>query len=91
MMILGALLLLKYLTQHHPICLLDVLGISNLRVCAGIHSCHRFLWHGFCRIARIFTPQQGADENQEVFISLGRGFWRRIQAILTWWGVSVAL
>jgi hypothetical protein len=46
----------------------------------------------FAGIARIFTPQQGRDEPAEVWYLFGAwllaaGF----NAILTWWGVSVAI
>ncbi len=46
----------------------------------------------FAGIARIFTPQQGRDEPQEVWFLFGAwllaaGF----NATLTWWGVSVAI
>ena len=46
----------------------------------------------FAGIARIFTPQQGRDEPAEVWYLFGAwllaaGF----NAVLTWWGVSVAI
>ena len=46
----------------------------------------------FAGIARIFTPEQGADEPKEVWYLFGAwllaaGF----NASLTWWGVSVAI
>jgi hypothetical protein len=46
----------------------------------------------FAGIARIFTPEQGRDEPAEVYYLFGAwllaaGF----NAILTWWGVSVAI
>ncbi len=46
----------------------------------------------FAGIARLFTPQQGRDEPAEVWYLFGAwllaaGF----NAILTWWGVSVAI
>ncbi|MEW6085229.1 MAG: hypothetical protein AB1607_11600 [Chloroflexota bacterium] len=46
----------------------------------------------FAGIARVFTPEQGADEPKEVYYLFGAwllaaGF----NAILTWWGVSVAI
>ncbi|WKZ36744.1 MAG: hypothetical protein QY332_02230 [Anaerolineales bacterium] len=46
----------------------------------------------FAGIARIFTPEQGRDEPVEVYYLFGAwllaaGF----NAILTWWGVSVAI
>lgn len=46
----------------------------------------------FAGIARIFTPEQGRDEPAEVYYLFGAwllaaGF----NAILTWWGVSIAI
>ena len=46
----------------------------------------------FAGIARLFTPQQGRDEPSEVWYLFGAwllaaGF----NAVLTWWGVSVAI
>ncbi|WKZ47689.1 MAG: hypothetical protein QY306_17945 [Anaerolineales bacterium] len=46
----------------------------------------------FAGIARVFTPEQGADEPKEVYYLFGAwllaaGF----NAILTWWGVSIAI
>src|SRR3990170_7920081 len=46
----------------------------------------------FAGIARIFTPEQGRDEPAEVWYLFGAwllaaGF----NAVLTWWGVSVAI
>lgn len=46
----------------------------------------------FAGIARVFTPEQGADEPKEVYYLFGAwllaaGF----NAMLTWWGVSIAI
>ncbi len=71
----------------------DVLG--NLKF-AGIQwsSILAFAFCGidFAGIARIFTPEQGRDEPAEVWYLFGAwllaaGF----NAILTWWGVSIAI
>ncbi len=46
----------------------------------------------FAGIARLFTPQQGADEPREIWYLLGA--WlvgATMNAVLTWWGVSMAI
>ncbi len=46
----------------------------------------------FAGIARIFTPEQGADEPAEVWYLFGAWFLAAaFNASLTWWGVSVAI
>ena len=46
----------------------------------------------FAGIARIFTPEQGADEPKEVYYLFGAWLLAAIfNAMLTWWGVSVAI
>ena len=46
----------------------------------------------FAGIARIFTPEQGADEPKEVWYLFGAWFLAAgFNAILTWWGVAVAV
>jgi hypothetical protein len=46
----------------------------------------------FAGIARMFTPEQGADEPKEVYYLFGAWFLAAaFNAILTWWGVSVAI
>jgi len=46
----------------------------------------------FAGIARIFTPQQGRDEPAEVWYLFGAWLLAAgMNAILTWWGVSVAM
>ena len=46
----------------------------------------------FAGIARIFTPEQGADEPVEVWYLFGAWLLAAIMnAVLTWWGVSVAI
>ena len=46
----------------------------------------------FAGIARIFTPEQGADEPTEVWYLFGAWLLAAaMNAMLTWWGVSVAI
>ncbi|HET9587839.1 MAG TPA: hypothetical protein VFO91_03525 [Anaerolineales bacterium] len=46
----------------------------------------------FAGIARIFTPEQGADEPREVYYLFGAWLLgAAFNATLTWWGVSVAI
>jgi hypothetical protein len=46
----------------------------------------------FAGIARLFTPEQGADEPKEVWYLLGAWLLAAtMNALLTWWGVSVAI
>src|SRR5918996_1924531 len=46
----------------------------------------------FAGIARIFTPEQGRDEPAEVWYLFAAWFLAAsFNAILTWWGVSVAM
>ncbi|HKI52906.1 MAG TPA: hypothetical protein VJ987_02185 [Anaerolineales bacterium] len=46
----------------------------------------------FAGIARIFTPEQGADEPAEVWYLFGAWFLAAaFNASLTWWGISVAI
>jgi hypothetical protein len=71
----------------------DVLG--NLKF-AGIQwsSILAFAFCGmdFAGIARIFTPEQGRDEPAEVWYLFGAWLLAAaFNAMLTWWGVSVAI
>ena len=46
----------------------------------------------FAGIARLFTPEQGADEPAEVWYLFGAWMLAAtMNAMLTWWGVSIAL
>ena len=46
----------------------------------------------FAGIARIFTPERGRDEPKEVWYLFGAWFLAAtFNAMLTWWGVSVAM
>jgi hypothetical protein len=71
----------------------DVLG--NLKF-AGIQwsmiLAIAFCGMDFAGIARIFTPEQGRDEPAEVWYLFGAWLLAAtFNAILTWWGVSVAI
>ncbi|MBI2759643.1 MAG: hypothetical protein HYX49_13350 [Chloroflexi bacterium] len=94
LMIVGALLAFEVFNfSTTQFALADVLG--NLAF-AGFRWATilaiAFCGIDFAGIARIFTPQQGRDEPAEVWYLFGAwllaaGF----NAILTWWGVSVAI
>ncbi len=46
----------------------------------------------FAGIARLFTPEQGADEPAEIWYLFGAWLLAAsMNAILTWWGVSIAI
>jgi hypothetical protein len=46
----------------------------------------------FAGIARLFTPEQGADEPHEVWYLFGAWMLAAtMNAMLTWWGVSIAI
>jgi len=94
LMISGALLafeLFNYSTTEHA--LMDILGEMQF----GAIRWSTLLSIAFCGIdfagiARLFTPEQGAAEPKEVWYLFGA--WlvgAAINAILTWWGVMMAL
>ena len=93
-MILGALIafeIFNYSTTDHA--LGDLLG--NLTF-AGIQwstiLALAFCGIDFAGIARLFTPEQGADEPKEVWYLFGAWLLAAtMNAILTWWGVSMAV
>src|SRR5574338_147770 len=94
MMIIGALLafeVFNYSTTQFA--LLDVLGnlaFGGMRWATILAIA--FCGIDFAGIARIFTPEQGADEPKEVYYLFGAWFLAAaFNAILTWWGVSVAI
>jgi hypothetical protein len=71
----------------------DLLG--NL-VFAGLHWATilsiAFCGIDFAGIARLFTPEKGADEPKEVWYLFGAWLLAAtMNAILTWWGVSMAV
>ncbi|HLO31003.1 MAG TPA: hypothetical protein VK249_17785 [Anaerolineales bacterium] len=94
MMIIGALLafeVFNYSTTQFA--LRDVLGDLTF---AGFRWATilavAFCGIDFAGIARIFTPEQGADEPKEVYYLFGAWFLAAaFNAMLTWWGVSVAI
>lgn len=93
-MIIGALVafeIFNYSTTEFA--LGDVLGDLNF---IGIRwstiLAIAFCGIDFAGIARLFTPEQGADEPAEVWYLFGA--WvlaAAMNAMLTWWGVSVAI
>jgi hypothetical protein len=94
MMIIGALLafeIFNYSTTQFA--LRDVLGdltFAGMRWATILAIA--FCGIDFAGIARIFTPEQGADEPKEVYYLFGAWFLAAaFNAILTWWGVSVAI
>jgi hypothetical protein len=93
-MILGALIafeIFNYSTTDHA--LQDLLGnlqFANMRWATILALA--FCGIDFAGIARLFTPEQGADEPKEVWYLFGA--WliaATMNAILTWWGVSMAI
>ncbi len=93
-MIIGALLafeVFNYSTTDFA--LTDVLGnltFAGLRWSTILSLA--FCGIDFAGIARLFTPEQGADEPMEVWYLFGA--WvlaAAMNAALTWWGVSVAI
>lgn len=93
-MILGALIafeIFNYSTTDHA--LRDLLGELTF---VGIHwstiLAVAFCGIDFAGIARLFTPEQGADEPKEVWYLFGAWLLAAtMNAILTWWGVSMAV
>jgi len=93
-MIIGALLAFEVFNfSTTQFALADVLG--NLTF-AGFRWATilaiAFCGIDFAGIARIFTPEQGADEPKEVYYLFGAWLLAAVfNAMLTWWGVSVAI
>jgi hypothetical protein len=93
-MIIGALLAFEIFNfSTTQFALLDVLGnltFAGLRWATILAIA--FCGIDFAGIARIFTPEQGANEPKEVWYLFGAWFLAAaFNAILTWWGVSVAI
>ena len=94
MMIIGALLAFEIFNfSTTQFALRDVLGDLTF---AGFRWATilaiAFCGIDFAGIARIFTPEQGADEPREVYYLFGAWFLAAaFNAVLTWWGVSVAI
>ena len=94
LMIIGALLAFEIFNfSTTQFALLDVLGnltFAGLRWATILAIA--FCGIDFAGIARIFTPEQGADEPKEVWYLFGAWFLAAaFNAMLTWWGVSVAI
>jgi hypothetical protein len=94
MIIISALLAFEFFNfGTTQFALLDILGdltFAGMRWASILAVA--FCGIDFAGIARIFTPEQGADEPKEVWYLFGAwllaaGF----NASLTWWGVSVAI
>jgi hypothetical protein len=94
MMIIGALLAFEIFNfSTTQFALRDVLGdltFAGMRWATILAIA--FCGIDFAGIARIFTPEQGPDEPKEVYYLFGAWFLAAaFNAILTWWGVSVAI
>src|SRR5512141_1625423 len=94
MMIIGALLAFEIFNfSTTQFALRDVLGdltFAGMRWASILAVA--FCGIDFAGIARIFTPEQGADEPKEVYYLFGAWFLAAaFNALLTWWGVSVAI
>lgn len=94
MMIIGALLAFEIFNfSTTQFALVDVLGdlkFMGFRWASILAVA--FCGIDFAGIARIFTPEQGAEEPKEVYYLFGAWFLAAaFNAMLTWWGVSVAI
>jgi hypothetical protein len=94
MMIIGALLAFEIFNfSTTQFALADVLGdlsFAGLRWATVLAIA--FCGIDFAGIARIFTPEQGADEPKEIYYLFGAWLLAAaFNASLTWWGVSVAI
>lgn len=94
LMIIGALIAFEIFNfSTTQFALLDMLGdltFAGMRWATILAIA--FCGIDFAGIARIFTPQQGADEPKEVYYLFGAWFLAAaFNAALTWWGVSVAI
>jgi hypothetical protein len=94
LIILGALLAFEVFNfSSTSFALRDILGdltFSGIRWASLLAIA--FCAIDFAGIARIFTPEQGADEPAEVWYLFAAWFLAAaFNATLTWWGVSVAI
>ena len=94
MMIIGALLAFEMFNfSTTEFALNDVLGdlkFAGFRWATILSIA--FCGIDFAGIARMFTPEQGADEPAEVWYLFGAWLLAAaMNAMLTWWGVSVAI
>lgn len=93
-MIFGALIafeIFNYSTTDHA--LSDLLGnLTFLGIPWSTVLALAFCGIDFAGIARLFTPEQGMNEPKEVWYLFGAWLLAAtMNAILTWWGVSVAV
>jgi hypothetical protein len=93
-LILAALIafeIFNYTTTDHA--LSDLLGpLSFAGVRWATILALAFCAIDFAGIARLFTPEQGADEPKEVWYLFGAWLLAAtMNAVLTWWGVSMAV
>jgi hypothetical protein len=93
-MIFGALIafeIFNYSTTDHA--LGDLLGnLTFIGIPWSTVLAIAFCGIDFAGIARLFTPEQGADEPKEVWYLFGAWLLAAtMNAILTWWGVSMAV
>ncbi len=93
-MIFGALIafeIFNYSTTDHA--LGDLLGdLTFIGIPWSTVLALAFCGIDFAGIARLFTPEQGADEPKEVWYLFGAWLLAAtMNAILTWWGVSMAI
>jgi hypothetical protein len=93
-MIIGALAAFEIFNfSTTQFALLDVLGdlqFAGMRWASILAIA--FCGMDFAGIARIFTPEQGAEEPKEVYYLFGAWLLAAaFNAMLTWWGVSVAI
>ncbi len=94
LMIIGALLAFEIFNfSTTQFALADVLGdleFAGMRWATILAIA--FCGMDFAGIARIFTPEQGADEPKEVYYLFGAWLLAAtFNAMLTWWGVAVAI
>jgi hypothetical protein len=93
-MIFGALVafeIFNYSTTEHA--LQDLLGnLSFAGLPWATVLAVAFCGIDFAGIARLFTPEQGSSESKEVWYLFGAWLLAAtMNAILTWWGVSIAV
>ncbi len=94
MMIIGALLAFEVFNfSTTEFALNDVLGnLTFVGIKWSTILSIAFCGIDFAGIARLFTPEQGADEPAEVWYLFGAWILgAAMNATLTWWGVSVAI
>ncbi|MCF6277685.1 MAG: hypothetical protein L3J16_02920 [Anaerolineales bacterium] len=94
MMIIGALLAFEIFNfSTTDFALRDVLGeLRFMGMRWATILAIAFCGIDFAGVARLFTPEQGRDEPAEVWYLLGAWLLAAMMnAMLTWWGVSVAI